>query len=145
MSFEIREANSGDMDAVFSLMLEFAVFQQTPDKLKINPEQLRCDQEFFKCLVATVEKRIVGFATYFFAYYSWTGRGIYLDDLYVQDAYRTVGIGNCLFDRVAALGRQHECKTMRWLVSDWNEKAKVFYTSKGAAIDVVDSVCTMNL
>ncbi|MEO8569646.1 MAG: GNAT family N-acetyltransferase, partial [Ginsengibacter sp.] len=75
MGITIRKANTNDFPAIFSLFKEFSHFQKTPEKVLITVDELIEDENFFECLVAEAEhKKVIGFATFFFAYYSWTGR-----------------------------------------------------------------------
>ncbi|GAA4272178.1 GNAT family N-acetyltransferase [Aquimarina gracilis] len=145
MTVEIRKALPNDFEEVHRLIKEFATFIKTPEKVKITPEQMVKDQGIFNCLVAIDEDEIIGFATYFFSYYSWTGKAIYLDDLYVKDAYRGDGIGTQLFDKVIEKGKEENCYKMKWQVSNWNNKAQEFYKSKGAIIDDVEVNCDLIL
>lgn len=103
-----------------------------------NPEQMMKDQGFLNGLVALDGDDIIGFANYFFPYYSWTGKAIQLDDLYVKEAYRGQGIGGRLFDQVMTIGKQAHCNKMKWQVPRWNHKAQEFYKNKGASIDDVE-------
>src|SRR5216684_2930141 len=119
----IRQAAKEDLPAVYGLFQEFAVFQKTPEKLYITLEELTRDEEYFKCLVAVADGEIVGFATYFFSFYSWTGKAVYLDDLYVKNSHRKYGIGKQLLEGVINLAKESQCKTVRWLVSRWNTNA----------------------
>lgn len=141
----IRKAEPTDFEQVYSLIREFAEFIKTPDQLHNSPAQMLEDQQYFNCLIAVDGEKLVGFATYFFAYYSWTGRSIYLDDLYVTQKYRGAGIGSKLFDEVIELGKQNNCRKMRWQVSNWNAKAIEFYRSRGAAINNVEINCSLEL
>jgi GNAT superfamily N-acetyltransferase len=147
MDIIIRPATPQDFPAVHSLFHEFAVFQKTPEKVKITVEQMQEDKDLFHCLVAEGPGgSIVGFATYFFAYYSWTGKAIYLDDLYVQDAFRKEGIGGRLLKAVIDLAKKEKCTKVRWLVSKWNTNAIEFYSKKiGAVITDTESSCDLTL
>ena len=145
MKIAIRKANRQDFPAVLSLFTEFAVFQKTPEKMHITLEQLLEDEAYFQCFVAEADNQVVGFATWFFAYYSWTGRGIYLDDLYVKDSFRKYGIGKQLLDSVIGLAKEHNCKTVRWLVSRWNANAIEFYKSIGTQLDDTEMTCVLTL
>ena len=145
MSISIRMAAKADLPAVYELFREFAVFQQTPEKLYITLDQLIADEQYFQCLVAEVDGRIVGFASFFFAYYSWTGRGVYLDDLYVKEDSRKYGIGKRLLNGVIDLAKADGCKTVRWLVSRWNANAIEFYKSIGAHLDDTEMTCVLPL
>lgn len=142
MEMIIRNANEQDFQQVVSLIKEFSVFQGAPEKVTITAEQMTEDRHLFRCFVAEAEnKEIIGFATYFFAYYSWTGKAVYLDDLYVKEEFRKNGIGRMLLAKVIDLAKEQECKKVRWQVSKWNTNAIAFYKSIGATIDDVEINC----
>ena len=144
MDIIIRRAVVGDFPAVYALFREFAVFQKTPEKLHITLDQLIADEAHFQCFVAEMDGEIVGFATFFMAYYSWTGKAIYLDDLYVRENSRKYGIGKKLLFAVIDFSKENGCKTVRWLVSRWNGNAMAFYKSIGAEIYETEMVCVLD-
>jgi diamine N-acetyltransferase len=87
----------------------------------------------------------VGFASYYFTYFSWTGKAIYLDDLYVVASYRGKGIGRRLLEEIISIGKRENCKRLKWQVSKWNEAAISFYKNIGAAIDDTEINCDLLL
>ena len=100
------------------------------------------EKDFFQCFVAeTEQKEIVGMALYFFAYYTWVGKSIYLDDLYVKESYRGHKIGSKLLQKIFDVARNENCKRVRWLVSEWNHDAIEFYKAIGAEIHTEEWVC----
>jgi len=145
MNTVIRPAVKADFADILILFREFSVFQKTPEKMHITLEQLMEDEQYFQCFVAEANGQIIGFATYFFAYYSWTGRGIYLDDLYVRDSHRQYGIGRQLLDTVIKFAQDNNCRTVRWLVSRWNTNAIEFYKKIGAHIDDTEMTAVLPL
>lgn len=145
MDVIIRKATENDFEEVYSLIKEFALFIKTPGKVSITPERMKLDKDYLQCLVAVEGERIIGFATYFFAYYSWTGKAIYLDDLYVLEECRGKKIGTMLMDTVLEVGRKENCTKVRWQVSNWNNKAIEFYKKRGAVIDDVEINCDLKL
>ena len=74
-------------------------------------------------------------ALYYFAYSSWKGKILYLDDLVVTEKHRRNGIGRLLFDELIRISVDSECRQMRWHVLDWNEPAIRFYKKYEAALD----------
>ena len=71
MSLTIRKSSPADISSIYALIKEFAAFQKTPEKVTITPEQMEKESDSFQCLVAeNDDKIIVGFATFFFVYYS---------------------------------------------------------------------------
>ena len=86
-----------DYPAIMDLVIELAVFQNAGDKVNNSADQMLSEKHLFHCIVAeTDDKKIIGVATFFFAYYTWFGKSIYLDDLYVTPAYRGSGAGKLL-------------------------------------------------
>jgi diamine N-acetyltransferase len=146
MNVTIRKAREQDFPAILSLIKEFSVFQKTPGKVTITLEQMIKEKNLFQCLIAeTDDNEIAGFASYFFTYYSWTGKGLYLDDLYIKDAFRKQSIGKKLLDAVITLAKDEQCKKVRWLVSGWNKNAIEFYKKMGAVVDDTDLICDLSL
>ena len=142
----IRKGTSEDIQSIFSLITEFSIFQKTPKKVTITPEQMLAEKDFFEFFVAENNKNeIVGFASFFFAYYSWSGKALYLDDLYVKENYRNHNIGTKLIDTIISHAKQERCKKVRWQVSNWNTNAINFYKKMGAEIDEVEINCDLNL
>ncbi len=141
----IRKGVVHDYDQILELIKAFAVFQKTPEKVTVTLEQMVEDKDIFQCLVAEVDNKIIAFASFFFSYYSWSGKAIDLDDLYVKDEYRKQNIGTKLLNAVIQFAKEHQCKSVRWLVSRWNENAINFYKKMGAVIDDTEMTCVYNL
>jgi ribosomal protein S18 acetylase RimI-like enzyme len=141
----IRPATVNDFPAIHALILEFAEFQKTPEKVTITPEQLIKEEAFFNCLVVTKEETIVGFASYYFAYSSWSGKSLYLDDIYLKPELRGQDLGNNIMDKLEAIAKENNCAKMRWLVSKWNESAIGFYKKRGATIYDTEYTCEVDL
>ena len=141
----IRHATQPDFPAVLSLVRELAVYQQMPEKVLTNVEQMEAEKEYFRCLVAeNDQKEIVGIASYFFAYYTWVGKSLYLDDLVVKQSERGKGTGSNLLDAIINIAKQENCKRVRWLVSEWNHPSIEFYKKRGVEIDTESYVCDLN-
>jgi len=141
----IRPATENDFPAIFALVKGLAVFQNMPEKVLNSVEQMNEEKDLFKCFVAeTDDHQIVGIASYFFAYYTWVGKSLYLDDLYVLEEYRGQKIGSKLLNAIFEAARNENCKRVRWQVSDWNTSAIEFYKKCGAEIDHEPCNCDFN-
>ena len=146
MNIIIRKSTQADIPGIYKMILEFAAFQKTPEKVFVTEEQMREETSLFQCLVAETDRaELVGFASFFYAYYSWSGKAIYLDDLYIREQYRRNKAGKMLLDELISEGRRNGCRKLRWQVSRWNEKAIGFYKSLGAHIDETEINCDLNL
>jgi GNAT superfamily N-acetyltransferase len=146
MNITIRKSIGADFPAIVALINEFAAFQKTPERVHITAEQMTKDKELFFCFVAEDENQhIVGYAACFFAYFSWSGKTLYLDDLYVKESVRGHSIGTRLLHTVIDHAKATDCIKVRWQVSNWNKEAIDFYKKIGAWIDDVDINCHLEL
>ena len=146
MNVSIRKADAHDFAAIFSLIKEFSIFQKTPGKVTVTLEQMIADENIFQCFVAeTANSDIIGFASFYFTYYSWSGKGLYLDDLYVTETFRKQGIGKMLLEKVIDLAKNSHCKKVRGQVSKWNTNGIDFYKRMGATVDDTEATCDLGL
>ena len=75
----------------------------------------------------------VGFALFFHNFSTFLGRaGIYLEDLFVKEAYRGRGHGKALLCALARIARERGCGRLEWSCLDWNKPGIDFYLSLGA-------------
>jgi len=146
MNISVRVAEITDYPRIIELFREFSRYQRLPERMNNTLEKMSEEQEFFHCFVAETDAGvIIGYATWFFTYYTWSGKGLYMDDLYVSQAYRGHGIGTQLMDRVIAYARESKCHKIRWQVSHWNKPAITFYKKIGAEMDDLEKNCDLKL
>ncbi|AXE17945.1 GNAT family N-acetyltransferase [Runella rosea] len=146
MNIVIRKGTPEDFPAILQLIQEFAVFQKTPEKVTITLDQMLENKDLFQCLVVEKEDdQLIGFASFFMAYYSWSGKALYLDDLYVKKEFRGHQIGTQLLDRLIDYANTEQCKKVRWQVSNWNKEAIEFYKKMGAKVDDTEINCDLYL
>ncbi len=136
MDFTIRPATEIDFQAILDLIKELALFEKAPEKVSNTVEQMMHEKHLFQSLVAESETgEIVGMVLYFFAYYTWVGKSLYLDDLYVKEEYRRHKIGSALLNEVFEVAKAENCNRVRWQVLNWNTNAIEMYRKSGAIID----------
>lgn len=145
VAIAVRPATQNDFPALIALFTEFAVFEKLPHKMINTVDKMMKEKELFHGFVAEEEGEILGYVTYFFTYHTWSGKCLYMDDLYVREPHRKQGIGKMLLDRVIDFARESDCYKLRWQVSCWNTNAQEFYKSMGAEIDNVEWNCDLLL
>lgn len=140
----IREARESDCGDIMRMIRELAEFEKLSHQVKISEEALRADgfgeNPFFHCLVAESipapgepqGSLVVGYGLYYFIYSTWTGRNVYLEDIYVMPQYRGQGIGTKIIQKVAEAALHRGCSQLRLAVLDWNKKAVNLYKFLGA-------------
>jgi GNAT superfamily N-acetyltransferase len=133
----IRPATPSDVPAILELIKDLAVYEKAPDAVKSTAENLHealfgADPKVFAHVV-DVDSKIVGIAIWFLNYSTWMGtHGIYLEDLYVNPAFRGQGYGMNLLKTLAQICVERGYSRLQWWVLDWNEPAINFYKSLGA-------------
>ncbi len=145
MNIQLRKIEERDFPALIELFKEFAALEKHPEKMVNSVEQMKKDKEFINGFVVERAGEMVAFTTFYFIYLSWTGKVLYMDDLYVTQQNRGNGIGSRLINEVISYAKQEGCKKMRWGVSNWNKAAIDFYKNLGAEIDEVELNCHLNL
>lgn len=136
MNYTIRRAEEKDFEAVLDLIKELAAFENAAEKVLNTVEQMKAEQDLFQCWVAeTSDKEIVGMALFYWVYYTWVGKSLYLDDLCVKQQCRGQGIGSALLKKIFEVARENNCKRVRWQVLNWNDPAIELYTKCGAELD----------
>jgi len=136
MNFTIRPAVEADFAAILDIIKALALFEKAPEKVSNSVEQMIAEKDYFKCFVATNEEgKIIAICLYFFAYYTWVGKSLYLDDLYVLEPYRKQGVASALLNKLFEVARNENCHRVRWQVLNWNEDAIQLYKKCGATID----------
>jgi GNAT superfamily N-acetyltransferase len=139
---KIRQLEKRDYPELVSMFKEFATFQKMTDKMVNTVELMEKESDILNAYVVESENgELVGYATYFYAYYTWIGKSMYMDDLYVKPDSRGKGLGQKLINSIIDKAKKDNCKKVHWQVSSWNKNAIEFYKNIGAKIDDVESNC----
>lgn len=135
----IRSAQKEDASEILKLIKELAEFERAPHEVTNTVEQIIDDgfssNPVFKAGVAVVEGEIVGLYLWYIRYSTWKGKGLYLEDIIVNQNYRNRGIGARLFEACVADAKAMEANFMIWQVLDWNVDAIRFYGRYGPEFD----------
>lgn len=139
MSVVIRAAAVSDLSDLMRLIRAKAAFDGVAHALQIDEaglhQALFGTQPKMQALVAVVDGRVAGIATYYDIYSSFLGKpGLWLDDLYVDETHRSRGIGKVLITKLCAVAQQNGCARIDWLVTSHNVRGQAFYQKLGAEI-----------
>jgi GNAT superfamily N-acetyltransferase len=104
-----------------------------------NPDQF--SQGYAKTLLLTdPDGTIAGMALYFYNYSTWTGvPGIYLEDLFVKEKYRSKGYGKKLLKELAKETLKVGGKRLEWSCLTWNTPSLNFYQSEAIGAKTKDA------
>jgi GNAT superfamily N-acetyltransferase len=135
----LRAAAPSDVAAIVGLIRELADFEKLTHLVEVTPQslhpQLFGERPAAEAVVAEHEGKVIGFALFFTNFSTFLGKpGLYLEDLYVQPAHRSSGVGRALLTHLAALANARGYGRFEWSVLDWNVDAIRFYEKMGATL-----------
>ena len=136
-SFQIRAATKADVPVILSFIKKLADYERLSHEV-VATEKLLLETLFGRRRTAEValgyfKREPVGFVLFFHNFSTFLGQpGIYIEDLFVDEAFRRQGFGGALLCHVAKLAKQRNCGRLEWSVLDWNEPAINFYRKLGA-------------
>jgi GNAT superfamily N-acetyltransferase len=138
-NFSIRPAQPSDVAHIHSMIVELAVFEKL-EHLVVATEALLHEGLFgskpsCEAIIGEENGEVVTFALFFHNFSTFlTRKGLYLEDLYVRQAYRGKGYGTKMLRKLAQLAVERNCGRFEWSVLDWNEPAINLYKAMGADV-----------
>jgi ribosomal protein S18 acetylase RimI-like enzyme len=132
----IRDAKIGDAAAIQAMLVGLANDMGTPGAAKSTVETIEAhgfgEAPDFRVVIAEAKGRPIGLALYFPEFSTWRGkRGVFIQDLYVDAAYRSSRVGERLVDAVAVRGAARGAVYVKLAVDAANDKAARFYERLG--------------
>ena len=131
----IRFAEPEDAGLVLRFIRELAVYEKAPDAVVATEDDLvrhgfGADRQF-EAILAFLDRTPAGLAVFHPRFSTWLGRpAMYLEDLYVAEAARGLGVGRRLMARLAAIAVERGWGRIDFQVLDWNP-ARNFYRRLG--------------
>jgi GNAT superfamily N-acetyltransferase len=133
----IRPATEADIPMVLMFIRGLAEYEHLSHLVTATEETLR-DALFgtrpgAEVLLAFEATTPVGFAVFFHNFSTFLGRrGLWLEDIYIDPAFRRKGYGRALLLHVARIAHERGCGRFEWAALDWNTPAIDFYKGLGA-------------
>lgn len=136
MEICIRPAEPKDIPQLLRFISDLAVYQHMEDEVSVTPERLQVwlfERKMAEALLAEADGEPAGFALFFPTFSAFPGLpGLYLQDLFVDPAFRGSGCGRALMAAVAGAAAERGFDSVEWACLDWNRPSIDFYRSLGA-------------
>ena len=159
-NFNLRLAarnNQEDADSIAKLVQGLAIYEKEPDAVNCTSNDYLLDgggsQPLFYCILldyydttdgdgdnkrkvvaTTAATTTCGMAFIYFGYSLKEGPFLYLEDLFLQEAYRKKGGGSLALQSLADIGLKLNCNQFYWTALNWNTPALNLYDKIGAKV-----------
>jgi GNAT superfamily N-acetyltransferase len=136
---EIRKAKPSDLAELFALLREKAKFDGalaalTATQIELGAE-IFCESPKFEVVVAEKVGKIVGLATYYSLFSTYSARPeILMDDLFGIETEQGKGIGWKILKFVSAEAVSRKACELEWSLQSSNNRGIAFYMREGAVI-----------
>jgi ribosomal protein S18 acetylase RimI-like enzyme len=132
----IRLAEVADAETIHAGLMAMARAMGNESRITSTATDIRIhgfgDNPAFEVMIAEAEGTFAGLCLTFLSFSTWRGeRGIYVQDLYVDEMFRGRGIGEKLLRAVARRSRATGAGYLRLSVDIHNKKAEAFYERLG--------------
>jgi len=135
--FALRDAEARDVGLVLHFIKQLAIYEKLAHEVEATEAMLLHwmfgPDAVAEAILAETPQGPVGFALFYRSFSTFMGRpGLYLEDLFVDEAARGLGIGKALIVAGAKRALQRGYGKYHWQVLDWNQPARDFYIAMGA-------------
>ena len=131
-----RFATVDDTKLILDFIKQLAIYEKMEGEVVATEELLKewiFEKRKAEVIFALEGDREVGFALFFHNFSTFLGRsGIYLEDLFVLQEYRSQGYGKGLLKILAKITVERGCGRLEWCCLDWNKPSIDFYKYLGA-------------
>ena len=134
--FKIRAAKEKDVNLILNFIKELAEYEKLSKEV-VADEDILYESLFVKrqaeVIIGEYKNIPVGFALYFHNFSTFLGKAnLYLEDLYIKEKYRGLGLGKAMFGCLGKICLERGCGRLDWWCLDWNESSIRFYEKMGA-------------
>jgi GNAT superfamily N-acetyltransferase len=135
MNLQHHPARLADLDLLMQLLKEFCDYDHhpfVPDQVRQATEYLINNPRYGHIWLMTVEGETAGYAVLTLGYsLEYHGIDAFVDEIFLREPYRGLGIGTQTFEFIENEGRQLGVKALHLEVERLNTKARAFYDKVG--------------
>jgi len=133
---KISKANMKDIDMLYALIGEMALFEKRPQDRTGTKEELEFwlfEKKIATALIAEIDGEAIGYAIFYPIFASFSAKGkAHLEDIFIREQFRGKGFGRILFNAVVNFCNKLGLTAVEWSCLDWNKAAIGFYNKLGA-------------
>jgi GNAT superfamily N-acetyltransferase len=132
MTLSIRPLAAADFETWCGLWRAYLAFYETTVADEIYDvtfaRLIAPDHPAQNAFVAVIDGTVAGFVHYVYHPHNWRREDVcYLQDLFVDPAYRGNGVGRALIEAVYRAADANDTPSVYWLTQDFNHTARQLY------------------
>jgi GNAT superfamily N-acetyltransferase len=137
VSVTVRPATRDDVERIHGFVVALAIYEKLDHTVEATPADfdrlLFTDPPAAFSDIVEIDGEPVGFSLSFYSVSTFTGRkGVWLEDLFVQEDARGKGAGLALLKSLASRCVREGLPRLEWSVLNWNAPSIAFYDQLGA-------------
>ncbi|MCG7845239.1 MAG: GNAT family N-acetyltransferase [Methanomassiliicoccales archaeon] len=134
--FTIRFAQASDVALILNFIERLAEYEGLSEEV-VATEDVLLNSLFLKkqaeVIIGHLNGEPVAFALFFHNFSTFLGKAnMYLEDLFVEESCRGLGLGRSMFACLARIALERGCERLDWWCLDWNTPSIAFYERMGA-------------
>ena len=133
---DIRFTRESDSELILDSIKRLADYEKKSDLVVATVSDIKkalFENGFAESIIAYYKDVPVGFAVFFHIFSTFMGKpGIFIEDLYVDEKSRNIGIGSKMLSFIADLALRRGCGMVEFSVLKWNKPSMRFYKNLGA-------------
>jgi GNAT superfamily N-acetyltransferase len=137
-NLKIRNASIEDTSTILSFIKKIAKYEKLEKEVVATVctlEEYIFKRKYAHVILCELNNKAIAFAVFFYTFSTFTGKAsLYLEDIYVDEEYRHLGVGSKIFKYLANLAVREGCGRLELSVLKWNEPAIKFYKKMGGYI-----------
>ncbi|KAL6727738.1 hypothetical protein Aduo_009589 [Ancylostoma duodenale] len=108
MAVSVSRATAADAPVLMGMIRELAEFEKMPEAVKIDETRLAADLDKNSVggFVLREGDEPAAMLLFYFAYSTWEGQFIHMEDLYVRPGFRRKGYGQRLWQELGILAKE---------------------------------------
>ncbi len=134
MEFKIIEAKEQNAAELLEMIRLMAHHEGEADAVENTVEKIKkvLREGKIRAYIVNADNQAAAYLIYFYTYSSYQGTmNMYIEDIFVQEAYRGFGLGKKLMSFAAKEAVRQGCRRLDWTCVKENENAIEFYNHLG--------------
>jgi len=133
----IRKIKKDEISELLILCQKHALYEKADFLLEDKKQKLEKylfeDNPSVYCLVVEYQNSLIGYSTFMKQFSTWDASFyLYMDCLFIDEKYRSLGIGKNLLLELKKKAKLLECNIIQWQTPSFNTQAIKFYKKNKA-------------